>query len=243
MESIQEHTANQSQEKSVKHLKGTILCCLLIFSGTILDALNIILPIGWESWLKLFNLSKDAQIFGALLLAHIYIQYKHIHLKVLTFFLCVWRIIVTGINATDLNTVINIYFIIGLSLIYYTWVYRLGHLKEINSTKPDHNEAYYIFLPINSIKGLLQAVFIPWQPARYETRLIVDGDFVYSVYRNKFSKKPKSKTDFDKLGGITIPLNRRLTFTERTKLDGLVGKRAIPGIRDCRRLLVVKDYK
>lgn len=209
---------------------------ILIFSGFFLDCANILFPIQEDTWFKLFNICKDAQILGALTLACHFCSYEMIRTKAVLYMLCVWRVIVLVINATTAPTETNIYLMAALSVILFAWLYRM-RLPELESVTPDHNEAYYILLPIRTYKGLFQAVFMPWYPARYETRMVVDGEYVWSIYHGMFARKPIEATNIAELG-VKIPIGRRLANHEIWELNSLVGKKSKLG-RDCRKFLVV----
>lgn len=206
----------------------------MIFSGFFLDCFDILLPIQEDTWLTAFNVCKDMQILGAMLLAFIFCSYKKIRVKAVLYMLCVWRGIVLVVNQTDLPTAINPAIMAGIVLFLGLWLYRM-RLPELKSVEPRDDEAYYILAQISTWKGLFQAVFMPWYPARYETRIIVDGNVAWSVHRGKFTRSPI----YDNINdiGVKVPIGRRLHAPEVWKLNSLVGQKVRLG-KDCRKLLV-----
>lgn len=216
-----------------------MLSLVLIFSGFGLDGIDIIFGLSDPTWNLFSIISTDAQMLGALILANTQCPYSKLKLKGATFFLCVWRFIVLIINAVSWDASLSLLTVGTLNCIFFWWLYRLSRMKPINSREPGRNEAYYIFMPISTFMGLFQAVFMPWYPARYETRMIVDGHFIWSVHRGVFSKKMIVNTNMDKLNGIKVPLGRRLQNTELMRLNEYIGKKGIPFFRDCRKFLIV----
>lgn len=216
-----------------------MLSFVLIFSGFGLDGIDKIVGLSDPAWNLCSIIATDAQMLGALILANTQCPYSKLRLKGATFFLCVWRFTVLIINAVSWDASLSLMTVAILSCVFFLWLYRLSIMEPINSREPGGKEAYYIFMPINTFMGLFQAVFMPWYPARYETRMIVDGHFIWSVHRGVFSKKMVVHTDMEKLNGIKIPFGRRLQNTELMQLNSNIGKRAIPGFRDCRKFLIV----
>ena len=73
---------------------------------------------------------------------------------------------------------------------------------------------------------------MPWRFARYETRAIVQDDQIWMIRRGYFiHRKEGGRTVLDK--GDPVTLRRPLSERQLERLQKLVGKRKIPGIRDC----------
>lgn len=212
----------------------------MILSGAFVTGADLIIKTPDIVWKYAGMISADMQFLGALIGFFYYVPYKQVRLKTALFFLCVWRTFVLVYNPVAISTEHSIYFIMGCSALYCIWLYRLGNMKKIQDQEPPINEAYYVLSPINSYRGLLQAVFLPWHPARYETRILVDGNYVYSINKFKFNRSSIQETDIDIYNGVRKPIGRRLTKAELIKLNSIVGKPAITGLRDCRKFLVSK---
>ena len=212
---------------------------VLVLNSIGLDISDKYLDIPDSLWGQLLIVSKDLQILGGMILANLFCSYKNIHMKAITFLLCWMRLFVVIINGAMLGKEMSVMSFYAISSIYLIWTARLLYLKKIKSRDPIDDEAFYIFIPINSYRGLFQAVFMPWHPARYETRMICYGGYVWSVHHGIFTKTPIKATDIDKSNGVKIPLGRRLTTDEIIKLDLLEGKKSILGIRDCRKFLII----
>lgn len=210
----------------------------LILSGAFMTVINIFADIPKPLWNTIGCIVLDVKYFGALLLAFYVCPYTNTEVKTATFFLALWSIITALLNIMCVKNSWSVCIVCAFSLIWIFWMIRFANLKTIESKEPKENEAYYIVLPIKTIWGLIQAVFLPWHPARYETRMIVDGLFIYSIHRSEFSKRYITETNMNKLKGVKIPLGRQLTQKEKDYFNSLTGKTFIPGYRDCRKFLV-----
>lgn len=209
----------------------------LIFSGILLEVANLALNMSDALWFLLFDICKDAQILGAVTTACILCDYTCLRLKCTLYLLCVWRVIVLIVNATPVHEYTNIYIMVTLTIIYLLCLYRM-RLPEITSKDPG-DEAYNILLPINSYKGLFQAVFLFWHPARYETRAICDGNYIWSINNGYFVRRSLDIRHTDPIPGVKVPLGRRLNSQEISTLNNLAGSKAMTGIRDCRKFLII----
>lgn len=210
----------------------------LILSGAFMTTINIFADIPMSLWNTIGYIAMDVKFIGALTLAFYVCPYKLTEVKTATFFLVLWSIITALFNIISVKSTFGIIVVCGFALIWMFWMIRFASLQEIESTEPDGDEAYYIIMPIKSIWGLMQAVFLPWHPARYETRMIVSGTYIYSIHRRKFSKRYTSQTNMKSLKGVKVPIGRKLTQTEIMYLNSFTGKRFVPGCRDCRKFLV-----
>lgn len=206
------------------------------FAVDITDA--IFLQLTEQTWEYLYTLSRDLRLFGILLIAFKVCSYKNLHWKTFIFFMIIFQAIVIVINSTYLHKELNNITLLILNIFYITWLIKLRCMKKFIDKIPEPGQAYYILRPISSVLGLMQSVFIPWHPARYESRLIVNGVYVWSIHRRTFLKKHIKYTNIKELKGVRRPIKKPLTKQNIKKLDSLCGKKLIIGIRDCRNLLV-----
>lgn len=226
------------QTKDVTQVSFFIIAGFLILSGILLEFVDYFFIIPDIIWDQAIIISKDLQILGYALVALYICTYERIRLKVLLFLLCVWKFIVLIINIFLFYKELSMLTVVFLNAVYIVWLIRLTRLRKIKNKEPKGKEAYFIFSEINSAKGLLQAVFLPWHPARYETRMVCYNDQVWSIYRRKFSKNVIDLTVMN-MNYVKIPIGRKLLESEQIYLDNLIGKSIIPGIRDCRKFLKV----
>ncbi len=235
----QKRQAKKRQIKDVTQVSFYIIACFLILSGILLDSVDYFFIIPEIIWEQAIITAKDLQVLGYALVALYICTYKNIRLKVLLFLLCVWKFIVLIINIFLFDKEFSMLTVLFLNAVYIFWLIRLTVLKKIKNIEPKNREAYFIFSEINSIKGLLQAVFLPWHPARYETRMVCYNNQVWSIYRRKFSKNVIDLTTLKSMKYIKVPIGRKLLESEQIYLDNLIGKTIIPGLRDCRKFLKV----
>lgn len=227
--------------KGVQH-SLIVIGFILAMSGFLFDIFDIyIYRIPEQLFIDLQILIKDIKFVGISLVTAASCSYKLIKTKVLSFLFCIWSLSVTIIHGFMFDKELSIFFACIFQAIYLLWFFRLLLMKNIKSEVPEIGQAFYVWQPINSFWGILQAVFLFWYPARYETRIISDGQYVWSVHHNTFQKDHITETDINFIKGVRIPLGRKLKDSERNKLNSLVGKRAIFGYRDCRKLLVLKE--
>lgn len=187
-------------------------------------------------WCSMFFYARDVQSVGLSLFAFLICPYSRTELKVSAFFLVLWRVLVFGINLFDVGQGYTAFTLSSMSAIYIVWFLKSWLMGEYGNSKKQPG-MYKIFFPIHSIWGLLQAVFLPWHPARYESRMISDGEYVWCVNNRKFSKY---ETGIIKnLDHVKVYMGRDMKATERAILNGMVGSKAMPPFRDCRKLMVV----
>lgn len=215
----------------------TGLCCAiaLIFSGYLLDGGLLLEVIKQTTVDNLFFHFRDIQAIGMMLLAFLVCPYKRTELKVATFFLILWRILVFGINCFDVGQGYTLCSLLSLSAVYLAWPIKSWWMGEYKHSKPQPG-AYHIFFPVHSIWGLLQSVFLPWHPARYESRMISDGNMTWCVNKKEFVKY--EKLNLGKLDHVKVYLGRPLNKTEIIRLNALIGANVIPGWKDCREFIL-----
>ncbi len=215
----------------------TLVCAFaLIFSGFILD---IGCCTGWiteAQWFEHYFTFRDIQTVGFALFAFAICPYSRTELKVAAFSMLIWRVLVLIINIVDMNTVLSWSFIYGSLALYLAWMLKAWLMGEYQRSKPEPG-MYKIFFPIHSVWGLLQAVFLPWHPARYESRMISDGKHVWCVNKKEFMKYEVSTPK--NLDHVKVYMGRQMTYEENRTLDNMVGNPVYPGISDCRKLMIV----
>lgn len=224
--------------KIIGRASATLLSFTFMFNGVFFDVLATLTEISPATWNHITFISKDAQILGISMAGALYIPYKNTHVKTLLFLFTIWRTSVLIINVMCFDKQFSIYTIYALDLFYITWSVRAIYMKRITGRTPIGSEAFYVLLPINTVMGLLQAIFLPWHPARYETRMISDGVYLWQVHHGTYQKNLIADTDLDKIQHVRVSLNRKLVDFEVAKLEALVGQTAIAGFKDCRKLMV-----
>ncbi len=223
---------------NAKMASVTLVSILFIFSGPLLDITDYIFRLPDAQWSYLYNQSKELQIIGAVLIAFTLCQYKFLHTKVLLFLAILFKTMTLIINGLYFDRVFSSFTLGIIVIIYLLLVFRFFFIYNIKERTPKPGDAFYILFPVSSFWGLMQAVFLPWHPARYETRMVCDGEFLWSVFQKQFIRTKVDDLNLDKIQGVRVSWGRKLLDTERALLDSRVGKKAQPGINDCRKLLV-----
>ncbi len=227
------------KQQSAKPAVKTLLSILLILSGAITDTVDIIFNLSDDTWAYWFLINKDLQIIGFAIIAYTFISFQYIRTKAIFLLLLLWKLSVLNINLFQVDRVYSLYTIGTLSVFYILWIIRIALSRKIQDKEPGKNEAHYIFLPVFTIWGLLQALFLPWHPALYEARMISDGHSIWSVYKKYFTVTGIEFAEIDYNKAIRIPMGQYLTEKHYKKLNALIGQRCIAGLKDCRKLLIV----
>ncbi len=209
---------------------------VLIFSGFISDIGLSAELITESQWFDNYHTFMDLQYIGFALLAFLVCPYSRTELKVSTFFLVLWRVLVFGINLFEVSGGYTAFTLSAMSALYIIWFLKAWLMGEYQRSKPQPG-MYKIFFPIHSVWGLLQAVFLPWHPARYESRMISDGKHVWCVNKKEFMKYEVST--LKNLDHVKVYMGRQMTYEENRTLDNMVGNPVYPGISDCRKLMIV----
>ncbi len=228
----------KKRQELAKTVSATLISILFVCSGILLDIVDYLIKMPDEQWNYFHVLSKDMQIIGFALIAFMLCHYKFLHSKVLLFLSILFKSSVLLINGFYFDRVFSSYTLGFLASIYILLLIRLSFIYNIKNREPNEDEAFYILFPVSSLLGLIQAIFLPWHPARYETRMVSDGVFLWSVFQKQFVKSRLEDLNIDRIQGVKVTFGRKLLNTERALLDSRVGKHARPGISDCRKLLV-----
>lgn len=184
---------------------------------------------------------QDITTMGIAAMAAVLCPWKNVRAKVMSFGVFMWRLIVLVINCLEIDPSVSPAILIFLGLSVVTMTMRNAYLCKLPSdVQPTNGEAYLAYLPVHSWAGLAQALLMPWHLGRYETRAMVDNGHVWLVHRHRFKRVHMPPERLVKQGAVLVPLGSHLTASEREKLDAMIGKRAIMGIRDCRKLVVRK---
>ncbi len=234
-------------EKLNQNERGLLsLAIIFILSGITFDLSDIVIQTNQNQWTEIHCFLKDLQAVGYSLLAFTLCSYSNIKIKTFTFMLILWRMLVVPLNLLDLYypaIVLPVY------AVYIIFLYRIYTLDDwppvfLNSQNYQYIEnttkSFNVLLPISTFRGLLQILFTRSSP-KYETRLLISGNHIYSVQKSRFVKQDydhKIIQDLMEKAGARIKLLGLFTPDDRLKYDKLLGKRTFTGIRDCRRLEV-----
>jgi hypothetical protein len=217
------------------------LAVVFILSGTMFDLSDIVFNNGYcDTWVDIHLFLKDLMFVGFALLAFIQTPYDRLKLKTFTFMLCLWRSVVLIINALGYY---NPYIILSLYILYSLWVIRIYLINpklvkytgsEIQKTAVTYN----IFIPVNTFRGLLKALFLFWTDPRYETTILVSKQAMYYVKNKMFYYEPKDTELIERFieNKSAMVSIKHITPKKLRKINTLLYKRAYPGIRDCRQL-------
>lgn len=210
----------------------------MILNGVLGDLVTGCLSYSPDEWQQWYSISRDIQITGFALLAFAICDYNKIEIKTATFFLFIWRAFVTTLNLFELEVFYSPLFLIFMTCVYLTWLCKTAKMGVIDDQE-EQPGAYYFLMPIHSVWGLLKSVFIPWEMARYESVVVIDKGNLWAVNNGRFIKKETKFTNIHIKTGAKVYLGRSFCRYEIAMLDSFVGKRCIPGIRDCRKLKIV----
>lgn len=157
----------------------------------------------------------------------------------------IWSSVIIIYNAINPQN-IPIYVTLLPHSLYLWWLIRVLTIqKDKPSTERDLERVdvysahgagvpYNILMPVNSQRGMFQALFTLRNPL-YETRLLVSRNTIVGIAKNKFTGFAYSQTHAKSLikkGGKIVVCK---DFSQK-KLDNLLGKAYIPVLRDCRKL-------
>lgn len=221
------------------------LAILFILSGSLFDISDLYFNTTLNNWTTIHCALKDLQVLGFALLCFNLCEYSKLKTKAFIFMLVLWRILILFSNI--LIDEPSAYSIIPLYVIYVIFLYRIVTINEwppvfLNKHNFEYiqktSKSFNVLIPVNTFRGLLQILFTRSSP-KYETRLLVSNDFIYSVQHNKFVKQPyeeKIVKDLMEKAGAKVKLLGFFTDDDRLKYENLLGKRTFTGIRDCRRL-------
>lgn len=187
-------------------------------------------------WFGYYSTCRDIQFIGFSLLAFGCCPYSRTEIKVATFCLTLCRVAAALINICCIDPSYSPWFIYGTGSVFLLWMAKAKYMGEFE-TGVSQTGAYHIFFPIHSVWGLLQAIFLFWHPARYESRMVSDGKSIWCINKKQFKKYSVDELNIVQ-DHAKIYLGRKLTRKETLRLDSLVGRQAYPGVIDCRAFLV-----
>lgn len=229
------------------NLRKIFVCCIvvaLVFSGVVLDGVDAFLKwsdsfeelslVAWQGW---YAVTAEAQLVGFALVAFIVCPYSRVELKAASFFMVLWRVFVAVVNLWEMPVFYSPVFLYSMMGVYLVWLSKAVLMGRYDAT-PEHPGAYYFYMPIHSVWGLLKSVFLPWEMARYESVFVVEGQTMWAVHHGRFVMRSVSETNIENRQGVKVYLGRGFTAGERLSLNSMIGDKAIPGLRDCRRLKV-----
>jgi len=228
------------RKKGIK--KATVSICLIL-SGIFLYICYLIFNFSEDTFLYLGDISIDAQVLGYSLLAYSLCSFNNLKLKAFTFMMCLWRSFVLISNPLEF---FSLYPVIVFNSIFLYWLYRVYFIdnNKVSQMPPDTevfmSGSYNVFFPISSFRGLLKSLFVPLSDAYYETTLLVHKDYIYCVRLKEFVRLPYLQRKIKKMVGSGDAYIQSCNPTEKQiiKIEKLVGKRSITGLRDCRKLKI-----
>ncbi len=243
MEELNQKTGKKEQLK-------ILISIILILSGNVFDIADYYLfNTDYATvWTDVHLLLKDTRLLGFSILLFIVCPYQRLVIKTFSFMFIIlsFAIIIYNIILPEpKNWHINI--ILALYAIYAYWLYRCFKIKD---TRPVYlnkdtysylertSKTFNIVLPVSTFRGLFQALFTKSNP-KYETRLLVNGNSMYSVYRGRYIKEKYEKQVIDDLvykAGAKIKFLGIADEKKIERIDSLVDKRSCFPFRTCRRL-------
>lgn len=243
---MQRGAESEKSSRERREQLNLFISIILILSGSIFDIADIYLKTDFATWTDIHCALKDIQFLGFAIMCFTLCGYSNLKIKAFTFMLIIWRATVAVINSYIPDSPIW-YILAPLYATYIFWLYRALSLKDdppiyIGNTLYNiynyKNRTFNVLIPVNTFRGLLQALFTLKNP-KYETRLLVHGDKIFSVQRDQFVWQPYDETviqDLIEKAGARIKIIGLPKQKKLEKVLDLVGKNTIFGIRDCRRL-------
>lgn len=154
--------------------------------------------------------------------------------------LAIWRGAVLVVNAVGLPPSWSDAYAVGTLVTYWVYVLRVLYARRITTAYAGDAESHAIYVPLHSYWGVLQAAFLPWRHPLYESRMLTDGDTVWLVHRGRFISAPwgSVRQQVVDSGAAFRPLKKPLSPGAVAALNRLVGRKAVPCVRDCHRLEV-----
>jgi hypothetical protein len=209
-----------------------------MLSGVALDNVDAWEALSLEQWQSWYAVTAETQLIGFAFLAFTVCPYRRVEFKAASFFMVLWRVFVAAVNWWGLPIFYSPVFLWGCGGFYLAWLLRAVGMKR-HREGPAQEGAYYFYMPIHSVWDLVKSVFLPWSMARYESVFIIEGGTMWAVHHERFVIRQVADTNITSRIGVKVWIGRGLLAHERLRLNALIGKRAVPGIRDCRKLQVV----
>lgn len=216
---------------------GYVIAFIMILCGIGLDVFELLSGLDLYVWQEWYSMARDIQFIGFSLLAYLICPFANVRLKVSTFFMCFWRVLVFCVNLIGIEPRYPTVVVVLMVALYLTWLVKTSMMGTLEQGEPQEG-AYIFYMPIHSVWGILKAIFVFWRGARYESVVIVQGKKLWAVNGKRFITRLVKDTNLHEREGVKVYLGRMLTMAEVATLAQLVGKRAIPGLRDCRKLRV-----
>ena len=236
--------ALEDQKQKKRELLKYTFIILCIICGSFLDLVDYIADL-WlydtSKWEILHHTARELRLLGFSLLAFSAIRYDQLKLKALSFMFVIWSAIIIIYNALSPSFHPS-FLVVFLYCVYLWWLLRIAFIREkkeniLLSLKQLEKAgvAYNLLIPVTTFRRLLQIILVPWQNPKYETRILVANHEIVGVSQGKFVKKKYTYSQI--LAMIDSGARIRLCDNYRkSKVEKLMGKRLILGIRDCRKL-------
>lgn len=221
-----------------------VIVILLIISGNLFDIFSQ--SITYDTWEPLHFLFRELRLLGFSLFAYKVTPFRSIKLKVFSFMFAIWSAIIIIHNSLYLLPTCTISYV--LYSVYFLWLCRIAFIparkienEEYIKTEiyNNHGLHYNVFIPVNTFRGMLQILFIPWKDPLFETRLLSTRNYIYSVQNKRYTRQkydPKVIFDLIERAGAKIQLIGHVSERDINEVNNLLGKRVFTGVRDCRRL-------
>lgn len=230
-----------NQKKERRNLLEYALIFTLVFSGQILDLSDAFVDAPLDIFYSQQAICRKFMLLGFALWVFKATKYDQLKLKTLSFMLCIWVAVTTMYNFID-PQVNHMTIATILYAVYLWWLLRISLIrkpeKDINGRIKQYEElgiAYNILMPVNTFRGLLQILFLPHKCPLYETRVLIADRKVTGIKNKEFQQFTYSRDYIKELiqngGKIRECKNYR-----KNKVDRLIGKKMIIGLRDCKRL-------
>lgn len=219
------------------------LSICFILASTIFDFINM--PFGYL-WIDVHLFLKDLMYVGFALLCYIQTPFSQLKLKTLSFMLIIWRIGVIIINTAGLaDNSYSLCFIYSLYAVYFLWIIRIYLInpclvRYTGNGIQNKVQSYNIFIPVHSFRGLLKALILIHTDPRYETTILVNKKHVYHVKNKMFHRSENKPEVMERLVKKTSAMVniKNITPMRLKKVNNLLYKTSITGMRDCQRLKI-----
>ena len=227
-----------------KRLLESTLIIVLILSGNILDFTDLFIDTEFIIFNELQSMCSEFRTLGLAILAYKYIPFENLKTKAFSLMLAIWAVItIIHNNFYDMTPTTLSY---TLYSCYLLWIVRIaliniycnhsdGYTKAELKALEESGVAINILLPVNTWRGLVQVLLLPWVNPLYETRLLVAGHKITYIKNKVFTQEDFNYKYINEL----ISRGYKIRFTNNYKkklVDGLIGKKLILGFRDCRKL-------
>lgn len=234
---------NEQKKMGLRKLLKFSLILTLIMSGNILDRVDGFVNLRIDPFLIYQEIARELYNLGWILLSYQFVPYKNLKIKALTFMFAIWAIvIILHNNFYDMQPSIISY---TLYSCYLLWLARIALIKKEEVNKLEQYRSidqysqsgviYNILMPVSTFRGLIQILLNPFANPLYETRILVAKQKITGIVNKRFIQMSYSESFVKSLirKGGKVKLCKDYNSN---KINSLIGKKLILGIRDCKRL-------